>query len=107
MAKGQSTEQERTQNLRDVQGSRPSQAKGKVMLGVTPRPGSNGKDEIVKREIIRVLGNDRRLALVGDNGAEFLMSMGLTVTDAADRAQLLVLSLPWTMTTRRRGSLPN
>lgn len=101
MAKGQSTEQERTQNLRDVQGSRPSQAKEKVILGVTPRPGSNGQDEIVKREIIRVLGNDRRLALVGDLGADFLMSMGMTVTDAAERAQLLVLSLPWAVVRRR------
>jgi hypothetical protein len=95
MAKDQSSIDERTANLRDVQGSRAGKTK---TLSLTPRSDMS-LAEIVKKEIIRVLGNDRRLALAG---AEFLLSMGMLVKDPSDRAQVLTMSLPWTMTTRRR-----
>lgn len=97
MAKTQSTEQERAQNLRDVQGVRPS---AKVVFRITPRADMEA-GEAARGEVLRVLGNDRRLRLVGDEGADFLVSMAMLVKDPGERARLLVLSLPWAVAWRK------
>lgn len=98
MAQANSTFEERAENLRNL----PSTRAGKTTLNLTHRrPHLSSEEEIVKREIMRVLGNDRRLGLVGDEGAEFLLSMGLTVKDASQRAQLLAESLPFAVRWKR------
>jgi len=100
VAKGEPTIKERTSSLRNVPRSRTSETQVERVTSFGRAPELAERRAAVAQTMKTALGPNPMFRMVDRNGLDFLLSMGLLVSDPSERARLLVMSLPFAVTWR-------
>jgi hypothetical protein len=101
MAKGESTIEERAENLHNVSRRRTSEAQVERVTSFGRAPELAERRAAVAQTMKTALGPNPMFRMVDRNGLDFLLSMGLLVQDPSERARALMLSLPFAVTWRK------